>query len=255
MVETPDAGRRLEALSQTSQRSDIVGLVLAESYPILLDGMDRVFASDPKFKVLACCRNGDEALRAVLRHHPNVLVLDLRIPGKCAMAVLREIAAQAVPTRVVLVTENLDVNEMLEATRLGARGIVLKSMPSHLLLQCVRKVHGGATWLEKTSVAQAIDLLLRPDAGSCEAAERLTLRELQVLRMVAQGRSNKEIAGTLAIGEGTVKAHLHHVYEKLDVKGRLELILYARSKGLLPALASGADSPQPNATATLYRGL
>jgi two-component system nitrate/nitrite response regulator NarL len=217
-------------------RSGIIELVLAESYPIMLEGMDHMFRSEPGFRVLACCKDGDEALRAVWRHRPDVLVLDLRIPGKSALEVLDKVAAGLEHTRVVLLAEGLAEDEMLEATRHGARGIVLKSMPSHLVVQCVRKVHQGTTWLERASVGRAVDMLLKQDASHRETAERLTLRELEILRMVVRGQSNKEIADKLAISQATVKAHLHHVYEKLGVKGRLELLFYARDKGLLWSL-------------------
>ena len=125
---------------------------------------------------------------------------------------------------------------MLEAMRLGAKGIVLKTMSRHLLVQCIRKVHRGATWVEKVSMSRAVDQLLRHEAGYRDAAVLLSPRELEVVRMVASGRSNKEIAAKLSVCAGTIKVHLHHVYQKLGVKGRLELTLYARDKGLFSTL-------------------
>jgi DNA-binding NarL/FixJ family response regulator len=232
---TQDAGRRAEAVSKTPDRASPVGLVLAETYPILLEGMEHVFTLEPGFRVLATCTNGDEALRAVRLHHPDVLLLDLEIPGN-AMRVLRELAVEPVKTRVVLLAARLDEHEMLEATRLGVKGILLKSMARHLLIHCVRKVHRGATWLEKTSMARAVDQLLRHEAGYRDAVARLSPRELEVVRMGAGGRSNREIANQLSIAEGTVKMHFHHIYEKLGFNSRLELTLYARDKGLFPPL-------------------
>jgi DNA-binding NarL/FixJ family response regulator len=207
-------------------------LVLADAYPLLLEGLEQAFKSEPGFRVLACCADGDQAVAAVLRHHPNVLVLDLRITGKDAMTVLRELALQNISTRVVLLAEALGPDEILEATRLGVRGFLLKSMARHLLMQCVRKVHRGQTWLEKVSTSRAVDQLLRHEAGFREVAGLLTHRELDILRMAVAGCPNKEIASKLTISEGTVKVHLHHIYEKLGVKGRLELALYARDKNL-----------------------
>ena len=224
-----------QAKSQTGERSRslVVGLVLAESYPILLEGMKHMFRSEPGFSVLACCTDGDEVLRAVQRHRPDVLVLDIRLPGKSVLALLREVASKFAPTRLVLLAESPSEDEVVEGVRHGARGLVLKSMPSRLLVQCVRKVHRGGTWFEEHSVGRTVDRLMRQDAGQRAVAELLTRRELDVLRMAVRGESNKEIADKLAVCEGTVKAHLHHVYEKLNVKGRLELVLYARDKGLL----------------------
>jgi DNA-binding NarL/FixJ family response regulator len=211
-------------------RSRTIGLVLAEAYPILLFGLEYAFKIESGFQVLACCAHGDEALRAVVRHRPDVLVLDLEIPGG-ALNILREVVALDVPTRVVLLAATLDEQVMLEATRLGAKGIVLKSMARQLLIQCVRKVHRGGTWLERVSAARAVERLLRHEEGQREAVAALSARELEIVRMVVSGRSNKQIGDRLAISEGTVKVHLHHVYEKLNVKGRLELTLYTRDRG------------------------
>ena len=222
--------------AHTREHHEIIRLVLAESYPVLLDGMDRLFRSEPRFSVLACCATGDEALAAVRRHRPNVLVLDFYISGKSALEVLREVVLEPAAPRVILYAESLREDEMLEATRQGARGLILKSMTGHLLVQCVRKVHRGGTWIEKVSMGRIFDRLMRSNAGDGETAERLTLRELEVLRMVARGQSNKEIADSLSVCEGTIKSHLHHVYEKLGVKGRLELALYARDRGMLSVL-------------------
>jgi two-component system, NarL family, nitrate/nitrite response regulator NarL len=231
----PDPGHRTEAAPKATDSTSNVGLVLAETYPILLEGMEHVFTSEPGFRVLASCTTGDEALRAVRRHHPDVLVLDLEIPGD-AMTVIQELAAGPVKTRVVLLAARLDEQQMLDATRFGVRGILLKSMARHLLIHCVRKVHRGSTWLEKTSMTRAVDQLLRHEAGYRDAAARLSPRELEVVRMGASGRSNREIANQLSIAEGTVKMHFHHIYEKLGFKSRLELTLYARDKGLFPSL-------------------
>ena len=99
-------------------------------------------------------------------------------------------------------------------------------------MQCVRKVHAGGEWLETRSVGRALDRLLRREEGDRRLAEALTPREIEVARLVAEGLRNKEVAQRLGIGEGTVKVHLHRVYEKLAVDGRLELTLHVLKKGL-----------------------
>jgi DNA-binding NarL/FixJ family response regulator len=215
--------------------------VLADSYPLLLDGIDRLFRSEPGFKVLACCSTGDETVRAVRRHRPHILLLDLGLARRGALEVLEEIRDGAAP-RVILNAERFSENDMLEATRLGVRGLILKSMPAHLLVQCARKVHRGEVWIEKASMGRVMEQLVFRCKSQSEVAERLTPREFEILRMVARGESNKGIANTLRVGESTVKAHIHHVYEKLGVRGRLELVLAARDKGLLPVLLSDQPS-------------
>jgi DNA-binding NarL/FixJ family response regulator len=217
----------------------MIGLVLAESYPLLLEGMQHAFMSEAGIRVVAACSDGEEALRAVKRHQADVLVLDLDISGN-AMELLRQLAGARLPVRVVLLAGRLEEAVMLEAMRLGVKGIILKNMTRHLLVQCVRKVHRGGIWVEKVSMGRAFDRFLRHEAEYRDAAALLTPREIDVVRMVTSGWPNKEIADKLAISEGTVKAHLHHVYDKIGVKGRLELAMYARDKGLFSPLFPGA---------------
>ncbi len=210
-----------------------IGLVLADDHPIVLDGLEQLFRLEQDFKVLARCRDGEETLQAVRKYRPDVLLLDIRMPGKSGMAVLREMRREKLPTRVVLLTGAIDENEALEAIRLRVSGVVLKEMAPQLLVKCVRKVHAGGQWFEKRSFARALETLLQREAGARQIAGVLTPRETEIVRLVAIGLHNKEIAEKLLISEGTVKIHLHHIYEKLHVDGRLELTLYAQDKGFL----------------------
>ena len=210
-----------------------IGLVLADDHPIVLDGLERLFHLEQDLKVLARCKDGEETLRAVRRHRPDILVLDIRMPGMGGLAVVREMREEKLPTRVVLLTGALDEDEAMEAIRLGVRGVVLKEMAPKLLVQCIRKVHTGEQWVERRSFGRALETMMRREAGARQIAGVLTPREMEIVRLVASGLHNKEIAAKLAISEGTVKIHLHHIYEKLNVRGRLELTLYAQGKGLV----------------------
>ena len=214
------------------ERSRLCEVVLTASYPMLLEGLQRKFESEPGFHVISCCTNGAQALGAVLAHQPDVLVLDLEIAGKTAFEVLQDIRARQLDTRVVLLADEVGEDELLEATRLGVKGIVLKAMSSDLLVLCVRKVHSGATWFERVSMGRAFARLLRHRNGEEQADGRLTRRQLEIMRLVVRGHSNKEIAGRLTIREGTVKAHLHRLYERLGVRGRVELVLYSQKQDI-----------------------
>ncbi|HXT21040.1 MAG TPA: response regulator transcription factor [Thermoanaerobaculia bacterium] len=207
-------------------------LVLADDHRLVLEALTLLLRAEGDLEVVATCVDGREALAAVRRHQPDVLVLDLRMPQLDGLGVLRELAAAGDPTQVVVLTAGLDERELVEAIRLGARGVVLKEMPSRLLLQCLRKVHAGEQWLEKRSVAAALETLMRRERGAAEMRGLLTPRELSILRLLAKGLRNGEIAEQLHIGEGTVKTHLHNVYRKLKVNGRLALMRVAREKGL-----------------------
>lgn len=210
-----------------------IRLVLADAHPLILDGLENLFRQEGDFQVVARCQDSEEALRAVREHRPDILVIDLRMPGKDGLAILREIRRGKLPTRVVLLTAALDEDEAIEALTLGVGGVVLKEMAPNLLLQCLRKVHAGGQWVEKQSFSRALDKMLRREAVAQELARVLTPREIEVVRMAAMGLGNKDIADRLCISEGTVKVHLHTIYEKLDIDGRVKLSLYARDKGLL----------------------
>jgi DNA-binding NarL/FixJ family response regulator len=207
--------------------------VLADDHPIVLDGLETLFRLEPDFEVAARCVNGEETVVAVRRHRPDVLVLDIHMPRKDGLAVLRDLQHDKLPTKVVLLAAVLEEDEVLEAMRLGVRGMVLKELAPQMVVQCVRKVHAGEQWLEKHAVSRVVDSLLRREAGEREAANVLTPREIEMVGMVARGLRNKEMSKRLAISEGTVKIHLHHIYRKLKVENRVELILYAQSKRLV----------------------
>lgn len=210
-----------------------IRLVLADDHPLVLDGLTQLFASDADFDVVARCTDGEHAIEATLHHRPDILVLDLRMPRKDGLAVLRELSARQAGVRVVVLTAALDENEVLEAIRLGVHGIVLKEMAPQLLVQCLHRVHAGGQWLERDSARRALEKLLHDESGLHEVAALLTQREIDLVKLAATGLSNREIANRLHITEGTVKVHLHRIYEKTQVKNRVALTLYAQEKRLV----------------------
>ena len=210
-----------------------ITLVIADDHPLILDGMENLFRLEKDFKVVARCLDGEETVNAVRKHKPDVLVLDIRMPGTDGLSLLRGMRKEKLSTRVVLLTGALDEDELAEAVRLGVRGLVLKEMAPKLLVQCIRQVHAGELWLEKRSVTSALEKLLQREAGQREVALLLTPREIEIVKQVAAGLRNTEIAKKLFISEGTVKMHLHNIYQKLSVDSRINLTRYAQGKGLV----------------------
>jgi DNA-binding NarL/FixJ family response regulator len=205
-----------------------IRLLLVDDHPVVLAGLEKLFELEPDFKVVGRCTSGEEALGAIQQQKPDVVVLDLSMRGMNGLALLRELNKRQRPPQVVLLTISLSEEQMLEAMRLGVRGMVLKEMAPKLLIDCIRKVHAGERWFEKESLGLALDRLM----GAAGAAV-LTPRETDIVRMVAGCLRNKEIATSLSITEGTVKIHLHNIYEKLGVDSRIALTLYAQKQGLV----------------------
>jgi DNA-binding NarL/FixJ family response regulator len=209
-----------------------IRLTLADDHPVVLQGLQRLFETEHEFTVIACCGGGDGALESVRRARPDVLVLDLRMPVRSGLDVLRAMAAEKLPCRTVLLTAAITDDDIVEAVRLGVNGIIMKESPPDALVECVRRVARGEQSIERDTLAKAFGRVLRREAATREVANTLTPREIELVRMVAQGLRNRVIAERLAISEGTVKIHLHNVYEKLGIDGRLELMLWAQEQGV-----------------------
>ena len=164
-----------------------IRIVLADDHPIVLDGLAQLLCVEGEFGVVARARNGEEALHAVHQYLPDILVLDLRMPVKGGLAVIREMKRDAVPTQVVLLTAAND-DDVIDAIRLGVRGVILKDMAPKLLLECVRKVHAGGKWLAKEVTLHGMDVLVRRETIARAMTETLTPREMQVARMICRAR-------------------------------------------------------------------
>lgn len=210
-----------------------IRVVIADDHPIVLGGLAQLLSLEPDLTVVARCTSGHEALAAIARHRPDVAVLDLSMPGRSGMDVLRELHATHTPVRVILLTARIEHEQVLEALKLGVAGIVLKESAPLQILDCIRRVAAGGQWIDQVIGSRTLDNVLRRQSGAMKAAAILTTREIEVVRMVARGLRNKEIADELSITEGTVKAHLRTIFEKVDVDSRAKLILYAREKHLV----------------------
>ena len=210
-----------------------IRVVLADDHPIVLHGLRQLFERQGDFTVVGCCENGAATIEAVRNFRPDVLVLDLRMPAMSGLDVLRALAEERLKCRSVLLTAAVRDNDVVEAMKLGAMGLVLKEATPEALVDCVRRVNRGEQWIDRDSVTRAFRTVLNRESAEREATETLTPREIEIVRMVAQGLRNRVIAEKLSLSEGTVKVHLHNIYQKLGVDGRLELVLCAQERGLI----------------------
>ena len=202
-----------------------ISIVIADDHAIFRDGLRRLLASEKDFKVVAEASDGQEAIALTRQFRPNVLLLDLAMPGLPGLEVLRELSRDELTVSTILLTAAIQTFEVTRALQLGARGVVLKESTPELLLRSIRSVCDGGYWVGSNILAQFGQLRSRETSI-------LTAREVEVISAIKAGNSNKEIATKLAISEETVKRHLSNIYTKLGVSSRLELALLAVDRDL-----------------------
>jgi two-component system nitrate/nitrite response regulator NarP len=207
-------------------------VVIADQQPLMLEGLAQVLRAIPASTVERC-RTGAELLSALLKRQPDLAILDVRLGDPDGLAVLRDVRGRGLQIPAILVTGPLRDSEVLEGIQLGIRGLVAKDAPIDDVAYCVRSVLGGGTSLDQSLVGRAMAALLTRETALRELAQVLTAREMQVLQMVVAGTHPREAAGRLGVSEGTLKVHLHHIYQKLNVATRDQLIAHARDKGLV----------------------
>jgi DNA-binding NarL/FixJ family response regulator len=209
----------------------MIRIVVADPHPVFLLGMEKLLGGEEDFEPLGYCTTAAATLQ-LLNLQPDLLILDPLLRDRSGVELLREIKERKLPVKVVVLAAALDDEQTIEIIRLGVQGMLLKNMPAQLLVQCLRKVSAGGQWVEQQSLSHAFEKLLHREAGTRRVATILTAREIEIMRLVAQGLGNQAIGERLSIGEGTVKVHIHNIYAKLGVSNRVDLTLYAQKKGL-----------------------
>jgi DNA-binding NarL/FixJ family response regulator len=206
----------------------MIDVAIADDHPIVLAGLAQLFRQEAGMRVVATCVNGLEALDAVRLHEPDILLLDLNMPKLDGLRVLRALAAERGTVNSVVLTADADASEVGTVRAAGARGIVLKELSPHHVIDCVRRVHSGEEWVEFLGLAREVTPRPSPSTDSLG----LTPRELELAGLVVSGLRNRDVAERLGIAEGTTKLHLYTVYKKLGVANRVELVHRLRSAGL-----------------------
>jgi DNA-binding NarL/FixJ family response regulator len=214
----------------------LIKLVIADDHPIFRDGLRKLLSLEDDFEVVGEAKDGNEVLEIMREKDPDVLLLDLRMPGLDGLSVLQSLKNSGCRSRIIILTASEDKNEFVQAMKLGCSGIVLKQTATELLYKSIRKVYGGEIWLDSHTTAAVMRQFAAPSRmGGAERKGRerspLSQREREIVALVAQGFKNKEIAEKIFISEQTVKNHLHNIFDKLGVSDRLELALYAIHKG------------------------
>jgi DNA-binding NarL/FixJ family response regulator len=204
-----------------------IRILVVDDHPIVRSGITSVLATQGDFDVVGEAATGDQAVAAAARLKPDLVLMDLRMPGQGGVAASVSILAERPSTRIVVLTTYASDGEVLRAIEAGAVGYLLKDVPHDELFRALRAVARGERYLAPIVTERLMARWQQP------ARTALTERELEVLQRVAHGDANKHIARDLAISEPTVKAHLVHIFEKLGVDNRTGAARVARERGLI----------------------
>jgi DNA-binding NarL/FixJ family response regulator len=222
-----------------------VRVVIADDQALVRAGFRKLLEVDPDIEVVAEAGDGLEAVEAVRRLEPDVVLMDIRMPGIDGLEATRRLAREQTAARVLILTTFGLTEYVYEALRAGASAFLLKDSPAEELLAAVRIVARGDALLDPAITRTVIEELRRKPRtsdGLARKLDHLTGRELEVLQLLARGSSNAEIAAELVIGDGTVKTHVARILQKLDLRDRVQAVIFAYESGLVEIGAAGPDA-------------
>ncbi len=211
-------------------------IVLADDHPIVREGLRTVLEREPDMSVIGEASDGTETLELVERLKPKLLVLDVRMPGKSGLEVAREIVHVSPQTRVLVLSMYAAEGYVMEALANGVAGYILKETDTGNLIPAIRQILSGSRYLSPAVNDQVIDAYVqRTKGGTVDPFDTLTVRERQVLRLVAEGRTNAEISEGLSISVRTTEHHRANLMRKLRLKSSGEVVAFAKSRGIVPS--------------------
>jgi len=205
-----------------------IRILIVDDHPVVCAGLTSMLSTQPGFEVMGSAASGEEALAILKRNSPNVLLLDLRMPGMDGIAVLHALKGIASPPAAIVLTSFEKEEEIYRSIRAGAQGYLLKDTSESEMVAAIWTVDAGERYIPRRISARLANRMLRAD---------LTGRELSILELLAEGSTNKEIAGSLNISDNTVRHHVNNIMEKLKVSDRTEAVATAIRSGIL----SGSD--------------
>ena len=209
----------------------MIRVMIVDDHAIVRKGIRALLTESGGFEIVAEAANGEEAVQRAAETRPDVILMDLLMPGMDGIEATRQIAGRQPQTRILVLTSFAADNKLFPAIKAGALGYLLKDSSPEELVRAIRMVHRGEPALHPTIARKLLQEVAHP-AGLEPAPELLTARELAVLRLIAQGLSNQEIAGELSVSEATVRAHVSRILGKLHLASRTQAALYAVREGL-----------------------
>jgi len=215
-------------MSTSKPNSGVIRILIVDDHPVVCSGLTSMLSALPGLEVVGSAASGEEALAIVQRDRPDVMLLDLRMPGMDGIGVLNALKQMERSPYVVVLTSFEKEEDIYRAIRAGAQGYLLKDTTETEMVAAITVVNTGKRYIPRHIAARLADRMMRSD---------LTARELQILELLAQGSTNKQIAGVLDISDNTVRHHVNNIMEKLRVSDRTEAVATALRQGVL----SGTD--------------
>src|ERR1700688_16997 len=204
-------------------------VVIADRHPVVLQGLTKLLGAQSGFKVVACCSDGTNCIEAIRSLAPDIAVLDMSMPGLAGLEILPFVNSENLTTRLVFFTASIEHHELVISAAAGAYGVINKDVSPEVLLQSLRQVADGQRLLPLLSSDQELARQQGDVAITENVLTVLTDRERQIMRLVSEGLSNKEIGRRLSIVDGTIKVHLHNIFQKLEISNRTVLAALAIS--------------------------
>jgi RNA polymerase sigma factor (sigma-70 family) len=202
-------------------------VVIADRHPVVLQGLRNVLGAQYDFKVIACCTDGTSCIEAIRSLVPDIAILDVSMPDLTGLEILAIANSENLSTRLVFFTASSADRELIIAAAAGAYGVILKDAAPEALVQSLRQVADGQRLLPLPSSDRPVSSGQRNGAIAENVLKVLTDREREIMRLVSEGLSNKAIARRLNISHGTIKVHLHNIYQKLEINNRTVLAVLA----------------------------
>ncbi len=217
--------------------ADEITVLIVDDHPVVRDGLRGMFAASPEFDVVGEAASGPEAVTLTLELDPDVVLMDLRMPGGGGVQAITELVARGARSRVLVLTTYDTDADTVPAIEAGATGYLLKEISTDEVSTAIRAVADGQSQISPSMAAKLLtefkSMIQRTDEKRLVPAPRLTDRELEVLKLVATGMNNRDIAKELFISENTVKNHVRNILEKLQLHSRMEAVVYAMREKIL----------------------
>ncbi len=212
--------------------SERIRILIVDDHPLIREGLRAVLETQPDLELVGEACDGYEAVREALAVKPDVILMDLALPRKDGIEAMREILRAAPGIKVLVLSNYLEDEKVFGALKAGAKGYILKETGSQEVRQSVRNIYHGKSALDPAVQRMLVDHVAGRDSGASLPGDDLTERELEVLRLMARGSTNSQIAAHLSVAEGTVRFHVSNILRKLGTQNRTQAVLYALQKGL-----------------------